>query len=392
MNRASLALRNARLGPGPDFRLADVLLRGARVAGVFNAGQAPGADHETDLSGRLLLPGLVNAHDHLDFSLFPLLGRPPYVSAYAWAEDVRGGMDDRRLKDALTVPLVDRLWLGGLRNLLSGVTAVAHHGAYHRSLGRPEFPVRVLAKYGFAHSPGLTPELRKAYRTSDRRIPWLVHAAEGVDARCRGEVKLLADANVLRQNTVIIHGIGIAPEDFSLIADARSAVVWCPEANRRLYGATAPVRGLRAAGVAVGLGSDSPASGVRDALSNLAAARREAALDDAELLALATRDSGLVARLPVGGFEPEAPADFAVIGDLGAFWQGDRRSLALVISAGRPLWGEPGLMRELGNQATACRLEGSARALAPAIAKRVQALGKSSRAARAAAFLADLEF
>ena len=147
-----------------------------------------------DLAGLLLLPGLVNAHDHLDFSVFPLLGQPPYANAYAWAEAVRGGVDDPAAREALAVPLVDRLWLGGLRNLLSGVTAVAHHNPYHRSLGRPDFPVRVLAKYDFALSPGLTPQLRKAYRTTDRRIPWMVHAAEGVDERCRGEVRLLAEA------------------------------------------------------------------------------------------------------------------------------------------------------------------------------------------------------
>ena len=320
------------------------------------------------------------------------MGRPPYVSAYAWAEDIAGAMDDPRARQALAVPLVDRLWLGGLRNLLSGVTAVAHHGAYHRSLGRPDFPVRVLAKYDFALSPGLTPQLRKAYRTSDRRIPWLVHAAEGVDARCRGEVRLLAEANVLRQNTVIIHGIGIAPEDVSLIAAARSAVVWCPESNRRLYGATAPFSSLRAAGIPVGLGSDSPASGVRDALSNLAAARREGEWGDAELLALATHASGAVARLPVGGFEPGAPADFAAVGDMEGLWAGDRRSLALVMTAGKPLWGERDLMTVLSPQAQPCKLEGSERALLPAFAKRVQALGKVHRAVREAGFLADLEF
>ncbi len=385
-------LRRARLGLGPDSRIVDLLIQGDRVAGIFGAGEAPGQEREADLAGLLLLPGLINAHDHLDLSVFPLLGQPPYANAYAWAEAVRGGVDDPRAREALAVPLVDRLWLGGLRNLLSGVTAVAHHNPYHRSLGRPDFPVRVLAKYDFAHSPGRTPQLRKAYRTSDRRIPWMVHAAEGVDERCRGEVRLLAEANVLRQNTVIIHGIGIATEDVPMIAAARAAVVWCPESNRRLFGATAPVAELRAAGIPVGLGSDSPASGVRDALSNLAAARREGVLSDPELLTLATTDSAMVARLPVGGFEPGAPADFVAVRDLEGLLAGDRRGLALVITAGRPLLGERRLLAGLGARSAPCRVAGSERALAEPLAKRALALGRAHRAVREAGFLADVEF
>src|SRR5262249_15056444 len=160
-------------------------------------GAAP--DRVVDLEGRLILPGLLNGHDHLDFSTFPALGRPPYASLYDWARDVDGGKDDPAARAALDVDLVDRLFLGGLRNLLAGVTAVAHHGAFHRSLARPSFPVRVLERYSFAHSPGLTRDLKKTYRTTDRRIPWMVHAAEGTDARCRSEVALLAEKNLLRQ-------------------------------------------------------------------------------------------------------------------------------------------------------------------------------------------------
>src|SRR6185437_1595384 len=41
-----------------------------------------------DLSGYQLLPGLINAHDHLEFGLFPRLGRGHYANAAQWAEDI----------------------------------------------------------------------------------------------------------------------------------------------------------------------------------------------------------------------------------------------------------------------------------------------------------------
>jgi cytosine/adenosine deaminase-related metal-dependent hydrolase len=41
-----------------------------------------------DLTGFLVLPGLINAHDHLEFSLFPTLGRGTYENAKSWAADL----------------------------------------------------------------------------------------------------------------------------------------------------------------------------------------------------------------------------------------------------------------------------------------------------------------
>lgn len=372
----SLVLRNARLWRSGVLVALDVAVSGGRVSAVGEPGSLPRQGAEADLDGCVLLPGLVNAHDHLDFSTFPALGTPPYASVYEWSADVDRGSRDPRVRLALAVPLVDRLFLGGLRNLLSGVTAVAHHNPYHRSLGRPGFPVRVLSRYSFAHSPGLTPRLRRTYRTTDRRIPWMVHVAEGTDARCRSELQVLIDANLLRQNTVIVHGIGLAAEGGPLIAAARACVVWCPESNRHLYGATAPVAALRAAGVRLGLGSDSPVSGARDALSNLAAARREAALPDPELIELATCASAEVARLPVGGFVPGAAADFLVVDSLERMLAGERAAIRLVTLAGRALYGERRLMEALTPAAVPLRVDGAERRLEAGLARRAASLLK----------------
>jgi 5-methylthioadenosine/S-adenosylhomocysteine deaminase len=355
---------------------------------VRPAGEAARGDAEIDLEGRFLLPALVNAHDVLDLSTLPPLGSPPYASLYEWTRAAEA--DPGPLAAALAVPLVDRLFLGGLRNVLAGVGAVLHHHPDHRSLSLDEFPVRVQRRYGFAHSAGLTPALRRTYRTSDRRVPWLVRAAEGTSPELRGELDALAAANVLRQNTVVVHGTALAPEDGPRLAAARASLVWCPETDRRLYGTTAPVAALLAAGVRIGLGSDGPPAGARDALSNLAAARREGVLDDAALLQLATGDSAAVARLPAGGFEDGAPADLLAVDSPERLLAGDRLAVSLLLVRGRAVYGDPSLLARAGRPASPLSVDGGRRALAEPLARRLAAILRRHPAARGAPWLSGV--
>ena len=158
----AFVLGNARI-LGSDVT-RDVALLDGRVVGGEKA-QGP----RLDLASRWLLPGLVNALDQLDLSVFPPLGSPPFASLYDWAASVESiaGPAERA---AVGVPLADRLFLGGLRNLLAGATAVVHHHPTHRSLERDDFPVRVLERYQFADSPGRTPALRRTYRSTGRMM------------------------------------------------------------------------------------------------------------------------------------------------------------------------------------------------------------------------------
>jgi hypothetical protein len=274
----------------------------------------------------------------------------------------------------MSLSLPDRLFLGGLRNLLAGVTAVVHHGPDHRSLGRAEFPVRVQRRYGFAHSPGITRELRKTYRTTDRRIPWFVRAAAGTDARVAAELQALADANLLRQNTVLVHGTALRAADASRLAEARVSVVWCPEADARLFGAQAPVGSLLEAGVPVGLGSGSPAMGSRDYLGTLAVARDTGVLPPEKLLELATTGSAAVARLPVGRVEPGGAADFILVDGAAELLAGARASVRLVVVGGQPLYGEPRLLEALAPATRSLIVDGASRALLLPLGRRVASL------------------
>src|SRR5690349_7889805 len=227
MPSRSFRLLNVRVWR-PDTGLAAGLSELCVAQGRVAAG-APHGAVTLDLAGRIVLPGLVNGHDHLEFASLPPLGRPPYLSLYAWADDVRAGAGDAaNAAPGLSVPFLDRLFLGGLRNLLCGVTSVAHHGEQRRSFRTPffqlatalrhgfwpaSFPVRVLRRYGWAHSPGLEPDLSRARARTPAGAPFMLHAAEGVDERAGGEIAALAQGGLLDARTVLVHAIATSPED-----------------------------------------------------------------------------------------------------------------------------------------------------------------------------------
>ena len=105
-----------------------------------NAKQHPQRDiGEIDLTGYCVLPGLVNAHDHLEFALYPKLADGLYRNYIEWGEDIQ-----RKYPDVIerqhTVPSRVRLLWGGLRNLLCGITTVAHHNPFWPELIGRELP------------------------------------------------------------------------------------------------------------------------------------------------------------------------------------------------------------------------------------------------------------
>src|SRR5438552_6391279 len=63
-------------------------VQAGRIA-AFDAAPSP-QDIALDLGGDRLLPGLINAHDHLQLNHFPRLGyRERYTHAAQWIDDIR---------------------------------------------------------------------------------------------------------------------------------------------------------------------------------------------------------------------------------------------------------------------------------------------------------------
>jgi cytosine/adenosine deaminase-related metal-dependent hydrolase/ubiquinone/menaquinone biosynthesis C-methylase UbiE len=224
---------------------------------------------QLDLSGYVLLPGLVNAHDHLEFALFPNLGRPdhaaPYNNAAEWAHEIHQN-HTATIDLHLRVPLETRLWWGAIRNLLCGVTTVCHHNPLHPTLTAPSFPVRVVRDFGWSHSLTFGSDLTEAFQATPEDQPYILHAAEGTDQQSRNEILELDRHHLLDSRTVLVHGLALTPDTIDLLNTRGASLILCPTSNAFLFHQT-PTN--IAAVHRVALGSDSPLTSAGDLLDEV---------------------------------------------------------------------------------------------------------------------------
>jgi cytosine/adenosine deaminase-related metal-dependent hydrolase len=251
--------------------------------------------HNLDLSGLEIMPGLINAHDHLHFALFPQLGNGPYSNATEWARDIYLP-EENPVRQHLQVPKELRLLWGGLRNLLAGVTTVSHHDAWH-PVFEENFPVRVVREYGWAHSLEFTADVRAAFDAGPPDAPFLIHLGEGTDASAAKEIFQLGAMGALRSRTVLIHAVGLTEEGWKRVAEANAAMVWCPRSNVFTLGRTIDPRVLDPA-LPYALGTDSPITAGGDLLDELRFVRENFEMEQPRLRSLVGSQAERVLRLP----------------------------------------------------------------------------------------------
>jgi len=274
-----------------------------RISHCGPAADAPDPDGMlvTNLPG-ILMPGLVNAHAHSPMVLLRGMGGElpllRWLREIIWpaeaklrAEDVRAGMllgsvemlrhgvttsaemyfHGEQIADAVLTtggrtvigaPIMDLPgldWLSMLRDIDSWIDAEG------RVLGQGD---RVELGYG-PHSAYTLPE--KALRltaeaAAERGALVQIHVAEAPDEDEKqraehGSVPLLLEKVGLLGNRVLAaHTVHLSDVDIALFARYGVGVAHCPGSNSKLASGIARLADLRAASVAVGLGTDGPAS------------------------------------------------------------------------------------------------------------------------------------
>jgi hypothetical protein len=308
-------IRGVRCALGPrDSAHASILITGGRVTDIARKPRSSIAGEpeytEIDLSGFLVMPGLINAHDHLQFALHPRLADPPYRNYVDWGKDIHAKFPDVFAKHR-SVPRDVRLWWGGLRNLLCGATTVSHHDPLWAELERIDFPVRVVRDYGWGHSVALGGDLREARLTTPKGSAFIVHACEGVDELARMELFELDRLGLLDESAVLVHGLAVDGAGVELMQRRRVSLIICPSSNEFLFGRLPDAAVFGGIGK-VALGSDSPLTSEGDLLDEVRFAVRSCGIPQHAAYRMVT---GAPAQM-LGLRDAEGSIEVSGVGDL----------------------------------------------------------------------------
>jgi 5-methylthioadenosine/S-adenosylhomocysteine deaminase len=313
-------------------------IEGERIAWVGPAADAPNAPR-TNLGDAILMPGLVNAHTHLDLTLFR--GLLEGLDFFAWIRTLttakREVTTDHDLLDAARAGIAEGLAAGITTYgdtsdksaafdamLEAGVRGVAYQEVFGPDPAqctpsvndlrariarlRPRETSRVLLGVSphapYSVSDPLFADVADFARAE--QLPIAVHIAESaaetelvaegrgpfadflrgrgiaVAPRAASPIALLERTGILAERPLLIHAIRADAADRAAVARAGAAVAHCPCSNAKLGHGVAPLREWRDAGVTVAFGSDSMASNNR---MHLLEEARTAALQQASRLA-----------------------------------------------------------------------------------------------------------
>ena len=304
---------------------------GTQIAYVGPRREAPAGD-DVDLGDAVLLPGLVNAHTHLE--LTAMRGFLEGLEFVQWIRQLTAA----RAAVLDEAAMLDSARLGIAEGLLAGITTYADtcssgvaiqamrelgvRGIMHQEVFGPApeqhdasmaalaatidrlMPLQTdLVRLGVSpHAPYTVHDdlmVDAAALAIRHGMPVAIHLAEskaeiaflregegpfadmlrarGIDVvrRSHSPVHWLVELGVVLAHPLLIHCVHVDETDIAFIAENHCPVAHCPASNAKLGHGVAPVRAMLDAGVAVGLGSDSVAS---NNMMDLLGEARQAAL------------------------------------------------------------------------------------------------------------------
>jgi 5-methylthioadenosine/S-adenosylhomocysteine deaminase len=303
----------------PPIRDGVVTVDGSRISYVGTVDDAPPGDDE-HLGDVVLLPGLVNAHCHLE--LTAMRGFLEDLDFQRWILRLtsarRALLDDDALLHSARYGIEEGIRAGittyadtcssgvvirAMRD--AGVRGIMYQEVFgpdpaqcaesiaglREKLSSLRYLETPLVRVGVSpHAPyTVSDDLFRATTALAREFaaPMAVHIAESeverqlvvngggsfaeglrrrgipVSPRASSSIQLLASLGVLDVRPLLIHCVRVDERDIASIATSNSSVAHCPVSNAKLGHGVAPLDEFLAAGIPVGLGSDSMASNNR---------------------------------------------------------------------------------------------------------------------------------
>ncbi|WPC06754.1 TRZ/ATZ family hydrolase [Pseudomonas benzenivorans] len=316
-----------------------------------------------ELPGRLLTPGLVNAHGHAAMTLFrgladdlPLM---TWLQEHIWPAEAKW-VDEDFIRDGTELAIAEQL-KGGITCFSdmyffpAATSELVHKSGIRAQITIPvlDFPIPGARDADEALRKGLElfddlkqhPRLKVAfgphapYTVSDDKLENIRMLAEELDAGIHMHVQetafevqqslelhgarplaRLARLGLLGPRFQAVHMTQVDDADLALLVDSNSSVIHCPESNLKLASGFCPVERLWQAGVNVAIGTDGAASNNdldllgetrTAALLAKAVAGSATALDAHRALRMATLNGARALGLDtqIGSLEPGKLAD-----------------------------------------------------------------------------------
>lgn len=356
----------------------EVYVDGSRIRCVGPAGACAGDAAGATIidTGGLILPGLVDAHNHVAYDWMPewVSGRlwddsPQWRRSAAYSDFI----EPYRANSGDTEKLCAMVQWGELRALFHGTTTIFGTGQPRTcfrwlvrnaelTTGYSGFPTDAIRANTLGIDTVTTDQANtlRAGMDAGEIAAYVIHLAEGLTRNSHDEYLQLKALDLLREETVIIHGTALTAADFTEVAAAGAKLVWSPSSNYVLYGDTTDVAAAVNAGVSVSLAPDWTISGADELFGELRWARQwlddnhPGLLDDRRLVEMVsvTPAEQLGLRDQVGRIAPGLLADLLVLATPGRdphreVIEARPEQVRLVMLDGAPSYGDAALVQLL---------------------------------------------
>lgn len=294
---------------------ANVLAVGTRADVITRFAHAP----VTDFGLAAILPGLINAHSHLELTIMRGFLESYESDFFAWLRNLtvaRMAMSDEDLVVSATCGAIEAARAGitcigdssssgaqtmqALGNL--GLRGIVYQESFgpdprlaeenvdklRRQLEAMEIYQNALVRAGVSpHAPYTVsaPQIKLISRLAlDQKLPLMMHAAEseaerlflsagagpfadglkqrGIEWHAPGvsTISYLHHLGMLETSPLLAHCVNVDNQDLELIKESNAAIAHCPKSNAKLGHRRAPLADFIAHDLKLGLGSDSVAS------------------------------------------------------------------------------------------------------------------------------------
>jgi len=398
---ADRVFRGTVLLPDETLHTGEVMISetGTIVCASCDCSSSPGygAASVIECADGVISPGLINPHDHITYANNAPASHG--TERYEHRQDWRRGLRGHTPLQTTSGASADVVRFAELRSVMAGVTSIAASGGevgLARNVddqdprlleGLPILPAKTDTfplddTSGFLVSSGCN---YGANRTTTANVSglesYLPHLAEGIGVEAHNEFSCSSiDAptqkkyDLLQKRTAIRHGIALTAADARELQREQSSVVWSPRSNISLYGNTASVTMLDAAGVQISLGTDWIPAGSMNLLRELHCADElnknhfGKHFSDSDLWRMVTVNGAFAVGAPglIGAIKPGYVADIAIFDaktrkDHRAVIEAGVEDVALVLRGGKTLYGDTDLLDHPVMNGAACEPIGAGR-------------------------------